>query len=104
MSRTVRLSQKARQKGWHCGQGISGTLVEVIREVEIGDQLSYFITDNASNNSTCHQFLCEEFNFSPSERHARCAGHVLNLLAKAIVFGSDIDAFKSELQDLSFGE
>lgn len=62
------------------------------------------MTDNASNNSTRHQFLCEEFNFSPSERHVRCAGQVLNLLAKAIFFGSDVDILKFELQDLSFGE
>ena len=34
----------------------------------------------------------------------RCAGHVLNLVAKAILFGSDVDAFESELQDLNVEE
>jgi hypothetical protein len=34
----------------------------------------------------------------------RCAGHVLNLVAKAVLFGSDVDAFESELQDLSLEE
>lgn len=34
----------------------------------------------------------------------RCAGHVLNLVAKAILFGSDVDAFESDLHDLSSEE
>ena len=34
----------------------------------------------------------------------RCAGHDLNLVAKAILFGRDIDAFGSELQNLSVEE
>jgi hypothetical protein len=93
-----------RQKGRHCGHRISKTVVEVIREFDIGNKLGYFITDNASNNATCLQFLGEEFNFSAPERHVRCAGHVLNLVAKAVLFGSDVDAFGSELQDLSLEE
>lgn len=101
--RTVLLSLP-RQKGRHCGQGISGTIAEVIREFDVGNKLGYFITDNASNNATCLQFLGEEFNFSAPERHVRCAGHVLNLVAKAILFGSDVDAFESELQDLNVEE
>lgn len=34
----------------------------------------------------------------------RRAGHVLNPIAKAVLFDSDVDAFESELQDLSFEE
>ena len=45
-----------------------------------------------------------EFDFTGPERHVRCAGHILNLVAKAILFGSDVNAFESELQDLSFVE
>jgi len=101
--RTVLLSLP-RQKGRHCGHGVSGTVAEVIREFDIGNKLGYFITDNASNNTTCLQFLGEEFNFSAPERHVRCAGHVLNLVAKAILFGSNVDAFESELQALSLEE
>jgi hypothetical protein len=101
--RTVLLSLP-RQKGRHCGYGISGTIAEVIREFDIGNKLGYFVTDNASNNATCLQFLGGEFNFIAPERHVRCAGHVLNLVAKAILFGSDVDAFESELRDLNVEE
>jgi hypothetical protein len=101
--KTVLLSLP-RQKGRHCGHRISETVAEVIREFDIGNKLGYFITGNASNDATCLQFLGEEFNFSASERHVRCAGHVLNLVAKAVLFGSDVDAFESELQDLSLEE
>lgn len=101
--RTVLLSLP-RPKGRHSGYGISGTVTEVIREFAIGNKLGYFVTDNASNKATCLQFLGEEFNFIASERHVRCAGHVLNLVAKAILFGSDVDAFESELQDLNIEE
>jgi hypothetical protein len=101
--RTVLLSLP-RQKGRHCGYGISGTVAEVIREFDVGNKLGYFITDNPSNNATCLQFLGEEFNFSAPERYVRHAGYVLNLVAKAILFGSDIDAFEPELQDLNVKE
>jgi hypothetical protein len=93
-----------RQKGSHCGHNISETVAEVIHEFDIGSKLGYFVTDNASSNTTCLQFLSEEFDFTGPERHVRCAGHILNLVAKAILFGSDVNAFESELQDLSFVE
>ena len=101
--RTVLLSLP-RQKGRHCGQNISETVAEVIREFDISDKLGYIVTDNASNNTTCLQFLSEEFGFVGPENHVRCAGHVLNLVAKAILFGSDVDAFESDLHDLSSEE
>jgi hypothetical protein len=103
LPRTLLLSLP-RQRGRHCGHGISGIIAEVVREFDIGNKLGYFITDNASNNATCLQFLGEEFNFSAPERHVRCTGHVLNLVAKAILFGSDVDAFESELQDVNVEE
>lgn len=62
----------------------------------------YIVTDNASNNTTCLKFLSEEFGFIRPDYHIRCAGHVLNLVAKAILIGSDVDAFESDLEDLRF--
>lgn len=103
MPRTVLLSLP-RQKGKHYGHNISETVAEVVREFDIGDKLGYIVTDNASNNTTCLQFLSEEFGFVGPEHHVRCAGYVLNLVAKAVLFGSDVDAFESDLQDLSFEE
>ncbi|KAL1582137.1 hypothetical protein WHR41_09369 [Cladosporium halotolerans] len=101
MPRTVLLSF-SRQKGRHCGHNISEAVAEVVREFDTGDKLGYVVTDNASNNTTCLKFLSEQFGFIGPEYHVRCTGHVLNIVAKAIAFGSVVDAFDADLQDLSF--
>jgi hypothetical protein len=93
-----------RQKESHCGHNISETVAEIIHEFDIGSKLGYFVTDNASSNTTCLEFLSEEFDITGPVRHVHCAGHILNLVAKAILFGNDVNAFESELQDLSFVE
>jgi hypothetical protein len=52
----------------------------------------------------CLQSLSEEFNLSAPELRVRCAGYVLNLVVKAVLFGSNVDASESELQNFSHEE
>ncbi|KAI7151945.1 hypothetical protein KC331_g3353 [Hortaea werneckii] len=56
--------------------------------------------DHSGVGLSCSACLVREC----SERLVRCAGHVLNLVAKPVLFGSDVDAFESELQDLNLEE
>jgi hypothetical protein len=37
------------------------------------------------------------FNFNHQERRLRCIGHIINLVARALLFSDDPDAFKKEL-------
>lgn len=76
-------------------------------EFDIQERVEYFALDNASNNDTSIEALAEEFEFDVKERRLRCAGHIINLVARQILFGADPDAFeleasvaKDELEDL----
>jgi hypothetical protein len=53
--------------------------------------------DNASNNDTCIQDLAKEFDFDFKERRLRCIEHIINLVARSIIFGLDPNAFEAFL-------
>ena len=76
-------------------------LLEVAQEYEITDKLGFFTLDNAGTNDTClHTFLsaCQPnlTNDEVKARRIRCFGHILNLAAKAFLFGKNADAIKVE--------
>ena len=57
--------------------------------------------DNADSNDTCLEQLIREIfpgatEDDVDERRLRCWGHVLNLVAKAFLFGTDANAFELE--------
>ena len=89
-------------KGSHTGVNIGDTVIKVIEEYGIGAKLGYYMLDNASNNDTTikeiYKRLSEKYEsaifLSPDEARLRCFGHVLNLAAKALLFGIDPDAFE----------
>lgn len=84
----------------HSGHNIAETFAAIAYQYNIQDRIGYFTTDNASNNDTCMEFLGAEFDFDHVARRVRCVGHVLNLVAKAIMIGGgsgnepDMDVFE----------
>lgn len=56
------------------------------------------------------EYLATEFDFDHTARRVRCVGHVLNLVAKAIMIGGrsgnepDMDVFKQQLESLARDE
>jgi hypothetical protein len=58
----------------------------------------------AGNNNTCIQAILNEISpvmsISANHRRLRYYGHVINLSAKAFLFGDDSDAFKLEIENL----
>ncbi|TKA47803.1 hypothetical protein B0A49_12989, partial [Cryomyces minteri] len=70
----------------------------IIEEFDFADKLGCFIMDNASNNDTCLAALAELYGFNKKWRRLRCTGHIINLIARQILFGNDPDAFESELE------
>ena len=89
--------------GVHSGENIAPVMISVIDEFEIGSKLGYFVTDNAGNNDTCIAILCEHYfpSSDPDIRRLRCLGHIINLAAKAFLFGRNAEAFESTIQDLT---
>ncbi|TKA65602.1 hypothetical protein B0A49_12935, partial [Cryomyces minteri] len=86
-----------RIEGDHTGENIAVCITSVIHEYSIGSRLGCFVLDNASNNNTCIQTLAKVFHINPSEQRLRCAGHIINLVVKAILFGEGIDGFQKQL-------
>ena len=86
-----------QQKGQHSGANIAETVAAIIFNFGLTPKLGYFVTDNASNNDTCLAELGTKFGFDPVPRCLRCIGHVINLVARAFLFGEDADALETEL-------
>jgi hypothetical protein len=85
-------------KGDHSGLSQSKILASVIREFEVQDSIGYFISDNATSNDLAVFHTCEELKLAdPTHRRLRCLGHIINLAAKAFLFGSDSGSFDFEI-------
>src|ERR1700761_9514033 len=71
---------------------------EVIKAFGLQGKLGYFTLDNATNNDTAIADLASEFGFDPLQRRVRCFGHIINLVVKALLFGSDDEAFDNAVE------
>lgn len=81
----------------HSGPNIAASVAVVIEAFGIQDRIGYFILDNAGNNDTAMDDLCERFDLDWNERRLRCMGHVINLIAKQLLLGKDIELLELEL-------
>jgi hypothetical protein len=53
------------------------------------NNLGYFVLDNATNNDTTLDELAKVLDFKVKEKKLRYIGYILNLIAKAYLFGQD---------------
>lgn len=75
----------------------------MIKDYELQDNIGYFVTDNATNNDTAIDIVLADLmpHLSPRQRLARrlrCLGHVINLAAKAYLFGKDIEEIETNAE------
>lgn len=68
---------------------IAGELLTVMIEFKIRDRVGYFIADNAFNNDTALREIAKEIDLDPLRQGIRCSTHILNLVPKAIQYGTD---------------
>ena len=80
----------------HTGENIASQVAEVIASFEMEDRIGYFTLDNAESNDTAMTALGDLFGFDGRQRRVRCFGHIINLVAKALLFGKDDEVFDSE--------
>lgn len=86
-----------RVRGAHTGENIAEAMMPVLLEMKILPKLGYFIADNAGNNDTCIRTILAKHRpdiKDPDSRRVRCLGHIINLAAKAFLFGKNADAFE----------
>jgi len=90
-----------RLHGTHSGENIAEAILKVIRKYELsGNQIGWFVLDNASSNDTCVAEILKALNINDTveRRRLRCLGHILNLSARAFFFGSDPKSFEEEVE------
>jgi hypothetical protein len=90
------LAGMKRIKGLYIGENITEVVIPIIEAIINSNQLGFFIGDNtASNNTTIRAiltYLRPDLKDLDSRR-MRCLGYIINLAAKAFLFGKDADAF-----------
>lgn len=92
-------------RGSHSGENQAEIIIEVIKDYDLGSRLGYFVTDNAYNNDTAVEIVVAHFFRSWTEkkrrsRRLRCLGHVINLSAKAFLYGKEFDAFERDIENV----
>jgi hypothetical protein len=84
--------------GSHTAVNLSTKLSSILDYFKLRESFGYAITDNASENRACLNLLSKELAFDAGERHVLCIGHIINLVAYKILFGSDVESFEHELK------
>ena len=99
---TVLLGLK-RMKGPHGGENIAEVIIPVLEEYEVTSRLGVFMADNAESNDTAISAILTQLRpeLAIAPRRARCLGHIINLAAKAFLFGSDTEAFDEIVEQVT---
>lgn len=75
----------------HTGDNIGESLLGVLREYQVSDKVGYFVADNANNNDAALRRLANDLSVDPVTQRLRYSGHIINLVAKAILYGVDME-------------
>ncbi|KAG5745099.1 hypothetical protein H9Q72_014012 [Fusarium xylarioides] len=81
----------------HFGHNIAAEILDALDAYGIQDKIGYFTLDNAESNDKAMEVIGGELGFVGSRRPGRCFGHTLNLSAKALLFGHNVEAFEEQL-------
>lgn len=80
-------------------------LHSIILTFSIEGKLGAFMMDNADNNDTAlralRTMLPPTASLDPKESRLRCLGHMINLVVKALLYGSRSSALQKELQQVN---
>ncbi|KAG9382389.1 hypothetical protein A1F94_006310 [Pyrenophora tritici-repentis] len=99
------ISKKQQLRRTYTIHGNLGSVVlELLEEYDIsGDQIGYFMLDNASANDTAVEFILKDlcpWMKSKQRRHRRlrCLGHVINLCCQAFLMGRNCEKYLAKLE------
>lgn len=86
-------------KGDPSGKNQARSIIPVLEEYSLKEKLGYFITDNASSNDTCVTEIIETLrpDLDANNQRLRCMGHIINLIAKAFLFGNRSETFGADI-------
>jgi len=52
--------------------------------------------DNATNNNMAIMAIAKEFDFNPIERQLHYLGHIINIIARHLLYSYNLDLFETE--------
>ena len=89
--------------GKHSGENIAASACEVIGIYQIIPKLGFFTLDNASTNDTAVEAIITKIrpDLTSVSRRLRCFGHVMNIVAKVLLYGKISDSEKDEAEDFA---
>lgn len=89
--------------GSHTGVAMAEIIQAVMENFGIVDKWGVCVSDNAENNDTTCKALVEALrpNESTTARRARCFGHMVNLAAKAFIYGQRFEGFIVEAESIA---
>jgi hypothetical protein len=73
----------------HFGSSIAAEMLDVIHKFRIENPINYFTLNNAENNTTAMQAINKKLGFVSIQRRSRWIGHIINLVAKTLLFSKD---------------
>ena len=96
--RTVLLAVR-NMHGNHSEKNQAKAILPILDEYLLKAKLGYFITDNATSNDTCITEIIDliRHDLDAKERRLRCIGHIINLIAKAFIFGNKSESFEADV-------
>jgi diadenosine tetraphosphate (Ap4A) HIT family hydrolase len=84
----------------YTGENITEAVMPILIKMGILPKLGYFIADNDGRNDTYIRVILRKHRPNikdPDSRRVRYLGHIINLAAKAFLFGKNADAFKDSI-------
>jgi len=88
----------SRLLGAHSGANQAVRIVETLKQYQIDDNTGCFMMDNAHDNDKLMDNLAQKLpDFDPKARRLRCAGHIINLVVKAALFGKGVSKLQRAL-------
>jgi hypothetical protein len=96
--RSVLLALRKMRAG-HDGEQIGEIIIDVVKEYGIAEKLGVFIGDNASSNDSAWSRALKVLHpkRDPQASRSHCLGHIINLAAKAFIFGKNTEAFEATI-------
>ncbi|KAJ3455336.1 hypothetical protein MRS44_013936 [Fusarium solani] len=100
-NRLIATSCPAPCVGAHSGDNQATTIYDIFGEYGIRDRIGAGLCDNVSSNDTCLASLYRQLSPAMAEEdirnnRTRCFGHIVNLAARAFLWGKDPDSFERE--------
>ena len=84
----------------HAGHHLAAVMFNICQEYQIESNIGCVQADNVLNNKTMTASL---YNQLPQGLTLKgclyCAGHIINLVVKAIMFGNGVSAFEQDISD-----